>query len=304
MAWKELYAHGVTHGGVVGRRCALAAAVEPRALRHRAEREGWDRLFPSTYVLPGRRSTGLTRTVAAALWAGGHAVITGASALALHGLLRAPPTTVELLVPDDRARLQDPRVQTRWTTRIPEAAVMHVHGVRVADPARSLADHAAVASLASLRRLGLDAWSRGILPAETLERELAVRGRFAGRSRFGQLLADLRGDGSESGFEFDARSRLRGLGFVPDPDQLEVVTPAGIRRIDITFREREVGIECLGFHYHSSPQDLERDAVRANAIATLDRWLVFRLTFRMFHLRWDEFVHHLRIGLARRTPSA
>jgi hypothetical protein len=303
MSWSDLYAHGATHGGVVARGCATTNGLAPTSLRRRAEREDWERPFPNTYVLPGIRPTGLTRTVAAALWAGERATITGASALAMHGLLRTPPTTIELLVAADQRRLEQPRIRTRWTSELPAEAVRRIHGVSVADPARSLADHAEGATLPHLRTLGLDAWTQGILTTKAIERELDARGRFAGRGAYRQLLADLRGDGSESGFEFDTRERLRALGFCPDREQAKVVTPAGARRIDITFRDHGVGIECLGFGCHSSPADLERDAVRSNAIATLDRWLVLRLTLRMFHLRWDEFVRHLRAAIARRTPD-
>jgi hypothetical protein len=302
MSWPTLYAHGATHGGVVSRRCAPTSGVAPTSLRRRAEREDWERPFPGTYVLPGIRPTGVTRAVAAALWAGERATLTGASALAVHGFLRTAPTTVELVVARDQRPLEHPRIRTRWTTGLPSEAVRRVHGVNVADPARSLADHAETATLPRLRALGLDAWTQGALSTSAVERELDARGRFPGRGRYRQLLADLRGDGSESGFEFETRARLGELGLRPDPDQIEVVTPAGIRRIDIAFPGREVGIECLGFGCHSSPADLERDAVRSNAIATLDRWLVFRLTLRMFHLRWDEFVAHLRAGIARRAP--
>jgi hypothetical protein len=302
MAWLDLFTHGATHGGIIGRGCAVSADVTPRTLRRRAEREGWGCPFPGTYLLPGIRPSGLTRTVAAALWAGDHAAITGASALALHGLLRTPPSTAELLVASDRRPISHPRIRTRWTSRLPSGAVQRLHGVRVADPARSLADHAATASPDHLRRIGLDAWARGILTAETVDRELRARARFPGRTAYRQLRMDLLSDGSESGFEFDTRARLAALGLVPDTEQAVLITPTGSRRLDIAFRDRGVGIECLGFAYHSNPEDLERDAVRSNAIATLDRWLVFRLTLRMFHLRWEEFVRHLRTGLARRAP--
>lgn len=156
--------------------------------------------------------------------------------------------------------------------------------------------------LARLRAIGFDAISRDLLRLDQLDREVAARGRFPGRGVVRQLIADLQGDGSESGFEFDTRERLASLGLQPDPAQPVVRTPAGRdRRIDIAFGGHLVGIECVGFGHHSSPEHLEADVVRSNEFAELDRWLILRLTFRMFHERWEPFVAQLRRCLAHRV---
>lgn len=301
MGWHELLAHGVAHGGVVGRRCCPNSAnVAPTTFDLRAAREQWQCVLPGVYLLPGYPLDNTRRTIAAALSAGPHAVVTGMSALGLHGLLRAQPTTVELLVPPNYQRINLPRVRTHWSRTALSASQITVRGVAVADVARSLADRAATAELPHLRAIAFDAISRNLLGPDELHRELEARQRFAGRARFGQLLRDLEGDGSESGFEFDSRERLIQAGFTPDDEQARIVTPTGIRRVDIPFGDECVGIECIGHLYHASPKALERDAVRANSISSLDRWLILVLTVRMFHLGWPAFLADLTRALDAR----
>jgi len=153
--------------------------------------------------------------------------------------------------------------------------------------------------LRALRGVGFDAVSRRLLTAQDIQRELDLRGRFPGRRDLRTLVRDLTGDGSESGFEFDARDRLTARGLPPLPDQPELATGQVHRRLDIAY-EGDVGIDCHSLRHHASPTDLESDAVRDNEIASLDRWLLLRLTFRMFHLRWAPFEAQLRQCLAAR----
>lgn len=301
MGWHELLAHGVTHGGVVGRRCCPRAAdVAPTTFDARAARERWTCLAPGVYLLPGYPLNNVRRTVGTALAVGPHAAVTGLSALGLHGLLRSPPTAVELLVPSGHQRSTLPRVRTHWSQSEFLGSTTSISGIAVADVARSLADRAATAELSHLRAIAFDAVSHDLLRPDQLHRELEDRQRFPGRSRYRQLLDDLRGDGSQSGFEFDTRDQLIVAGLPPDPDQAEVATRTATRRIDIPYRRWGVGIECLGYAYHGSAAALQRDASRANAIAALDEWLILRLTWRMLHEQWEPFLRDLRDSLRRR----
>ncbi len=305
MGWSQLYTNAAARHGVASRRCALTAGVAPSTFLGRARREGWAEPFAGAFVLPGWDVNGFSRTVAGAMWAGAEAVVTGASALALHGLIRTPPTRLEILVPDNHRSLDHPRVRTRWTRELADAAIDTVAGTPTTDVARSLAEHAADATAGRLLAIAIDAWVRGLLTTGGMDREINARGRFPGRGRYRGVRAALDGDGSESGFEFDVRRRLAACGLTPDDDQAEVVTPEGRRRIDVPFSRELVGVECVGFAYHSSPRQLERDVIRSNAIATLDRWLILRLTFAMFHQRWEPFVAQLRGCLdRRRRPPA
>lgn len=258
-------------------------------------------LRPRVFLLPGWPNDREAATFATALSASDGAVVTGWGALAQLGLAATWPRRTELLVPTTHRTSNLPGVRTRWTSALPAEAIIDVQGVRFTDAARSLVHLADRTALPRLRALGLDAMGKRLLTVAALERELDVRRRFPGRGVVRQLARDLRGDGSESGFEFDTRERLAALGLVPDTEQPVVDTRDGRqRRIDIAFGDRQVGIECLGFAYHSSAEQLESDVIRSNEIAELDRWLILRLTFGMFHQRWQPFVSQLRRCLASR----
>ncbi len=300
MGWKRLAEIGMRQGGLVTPGCAVEAGLSRAMLTTRARQEGWDEPFPGVFLLPGLRLDAHRRTLAAGLWSRGRAVVAGGSALALHDLIRPAPSRVELLLPRSDRGLTHPGVRTRWTRHLPPGVVTEVGGVRVTDVARSLADHAGQLELPRLRAIGLDAVQRRLLTPDRLREEVAARARFTGRERLDQLAHDLGGDGSESGFEFDARDQLTDAGLRPDPDQAEVATRTGTRRIDIPYRRWRVGVECLGYAYHASAAALQRDASRANAIAALDEWLILRLTWRMLHEQWEPFLRDLRDSLRRR----
>lgn len=302
MGWRELHERGAAHRGAVGPRCARAADVPPSRFRSWARRAELDEPFPDVFVLPGWPVDRAARTFAASLALGRDTVITGWGALAQLGLTTTWPRVPELLVPATARGVHLTDVRTRWTRELATDPLVDVSGVRFTDAARSLAHLAERVASNRLRALAFDAVNRGLLSVDRLDAEIAARGRFAGRTTIRELARDLEGDGSESGFEFDARARLRQVGLRPDDEQPRVTTRSGrTRRIDIAFGHRHVGIECVGFGYHSSPAQLEADAKRANDIAELDRWLILQLTWRMFHDGWPAFVAQLRRCLDARA---
>jgi hypothetical protein len=298
MGMRELFEAAGRRHGVVGPACARDHEVSWPTLRARARREGWPEPFPRTLVLPGHAVTGATLAVAAGLATAGPVALTGWSALAHHGLVRAWPSTIELLVPQHGRTVALPGVDTRWTSRWP-TDVVDLGGLGVVSVARALADRAGGLELAAARRVAFDAVSRGLLEVRDLEAELAARGRFAGRGRYRQLADDLTGDGSESGFEFEARERLIDRGLPPLAGQPDVWTGRRTRRVDIAY-PGDIGIECHSRTFHGSAAAFERDARRSNEIAAIDTWLLLRLTFRAFHLDWDAFEALLRSCLHRR----
>lgn len=167
MGWNELHEQATGHHGVVALVDARAAGIPPSTFFDRLRRQACPEPFTGVFLLPGWPLTGHARRVAAARHAGTRAVVTGASALALHGLVRTAPSVVELLMPDNARRLDAPRVRTRWTTDLPDGAVQDRSGVRVTDVARCQADHAADATTDRLRALAIDALSRGLLRPST-----------------------------------------------------------------------------------------------------------------------------------------
>ena len=302
MSLRELYELAAPRHGVVDARLAARVDVRRAWLRRRAASEDWPEPYPGVWVLPGFAVTPAARATAAAASVGGEVALTGLTALAYLDLLPAFPSVVHLAIPANRRRPDLARINVRWTTAWPPPLVGD-GAVAVTDVARSLALLGGHLDLRALRGVGFDAVSRRLLTAQDLQRELDLRGRFAGRRDLRTLVRDLTGDGSESGFEFDARDRLTARGLPPLPDQPALATGRVRRRLDIAF-DGDVGIDCHSLRHHASPADLESDAMRDNEIASLDRWLVLRLTYRMFHLRWAPFETQLRQCLAARGVLA
>ncbi|MFA9430562.1 hypothetical protein [Egicoccus sp. AB-alg2] len=300
MTFAALYELCARRDGVVTADLAASVDVRRSQLRRRASAEDWAQPYPGAWVLPGFDVTPAARATAAAASIGGEVALTGLTALAYLGLLPAFPSVIDVAVPANRRRPRLDRVNVRWTSAWPPPLVEEdEHAVAVTDVARSLALLGGRLQLHGLRGIAFDAVSRRLLTPTDIQRELDLRGRFAGRADLRRLVHDLTGDGSESGFEFSARDRLRRRGLPPRADQPVLPTGRSSRRIDIAF-DGEVGIDCQSLRHHASPADLESDAVRDNEIAAMDRWLLLRLTFRMFYLRWDPFEAQLRHCLASR----
>jgi hypothetical protein len=91
--------------GVISRRQALAAGLTGAAVDHRLRTRRWRPLYPRVYLVRGHRYDDEARTRAAVLWAGGGAVLSGATAAWWHGLLAEAPGTLGLTAPVRR----DPR---------------------------------------------------------------------------------------------------------------------------------------------------------------------------------------------------
>lgn len=125
---------------VVTRRQLLECGMSRGAIQHRVGPEGrWLVILPGVYVTTGGRARAEQREMAAMLYAGPGAVMTGAFAARRHGLTASGPDYVDVLIPV-RCRRQSVRfVRLIHTARMPEK-VLRSGLVRVAAPARAVAD--------------------------------------------------------------------------------------------------------------------------------------------------------------------
>lgn len=303
MGWTELHQLGARQHGAVSMRCAAASDVAPKSLESRARREGWRQLGPGVWLLPGAEPTDLARAHGATLAFPG-AVVTGWSAARLHGLQRSMPKQVALLRVVGVGDVDTEELVCRRTRFLPDADATSIDGVAVLTVPRMLRELARTATVTRMRNLVIDARlsDRQVVAATEalLERDL----RFPGRRQLRQIIAELADDGSDSGFEWHVVDRLRGEGLAPDAQQASVPTHVGTRHLDIAWLAEKVGLECVGFAFHSSAKQLKRDIQRQNAIAAADDWLVLQLTWEMFHREWGTFVPLLRECLEARRRNA
>ena len=125
---------------IVSRRQLLECGMSRSAIQHRVKRGGrWRIILPGVYAAIDGAVSARQRQVAALLYAGQEAVVTGAFAARLYGLVAPGPDYIDVLVPL-RVRKQSFRfVRVIHTARMPDQ-VFRNGPIRIAAPDRAIAD--------------------------------------------------------------------------------------------------------------------------------------------------------------------
>jgi len=125
--------------GVISRSQLLACGMTRSAIQHLTRPDGpWLRLLPAIYAKDAQITTD-RRVMAARLYAGPAAVITGGYAVRHYRLQASGPTVVDVLVPGDVRRLSSGFVRLIRTSRMPELTY-RMGPIRFAGPVRAVAD--------------------------------------------------------------------------------------------------------------------------------------------------------------------
>lgn len=227
----------------------------------------WQRLMPGVVLLRTGPPTRDDRRRAAILHAGAGAVLTGADAMALHGLRRmpAPSGPVHLLVPHSRRCGASGRVLAERTHRLP----VPVPGRwPLAPPERALLDYARRSTCRSeVRAAVAEVVQRGLAAPAALVAELrAGSGRGTALPR--AVLEEI-GAGVRSAAEADARELLE-RSALPPPRWNHRVVDAGGRLLavpDAWWEEVAMAWEIDSVEYHLSPADYARTVERRSALA-------------------------------------
>lgn len=124
---------------VVTRRQLIDCGMTRGAIQHRVGPGGrWRIILPGVYAASDAPITAMQREMAAMLFAGPDAVMTGAFAARHYGLVASGPDYIDVLVPA-RVRRQSIRfVRLIHTTRMPEA--FRTGAIQIAPAARAVAD--------------------------------------------------------------------------------------------------------------------------------------------------------------------
>jgi very-short-patch-repair endonuclease len=262
---------------VIGRRQAMACGMTPAALRYKIRAGGpWQRLLPGTYLTTTGAPTITQQEVAALIYAGSGSVITGAAALRHHGI-RAPQTgVITVLVPNHRQVSSTGSVRIWRTTRMPPTPLKD-GPVRVALPARAVADTArALESLRDVRAVVADAVQSRRCPIFLLADELQ-EGPRRGSALLRQVIGEVQ-DGIRSVAEADFRDLLK-RARVPAP-MFNARILAGdtfVAETDAWWQRAGVAAEVDSREWHLSPADWER-TMRRHAAMTAHGILVLHFT--------------------------
>jgi hypothetical protein len=268
---------------VVSRKQALAAGLSLNALRHRLRPGGpWSVWLPGVYQTATGAPTQSQREIAALLYGGPHAVLTGVTALRHYRLPAPDSAVVDILIPARWKRQSILYVKVHRTTQMPEMVYGPRH-LACAPPARAVAD--AVRTLADLRAartlLAGVVQDRGCTSWQ-LKQELD-----AGPVHYSALLRSVLTevtDGVRSAPEAELRDLIRKAG-LPMPlfnPRLYLRDGTFIACPDAWWPEAGVAVEVDSKRWHLRPDDWERTMDRH---AQLGQYSIVTLHFTPHRLR-------------------
>lgn len=292
--WRELARLGARQHAVVTLGQAVGLGLDPRTVRRHAATRGWTRMHPGVWALPGSPRI-YERDVAAALLAAGpRSVASQHTASRLLGLTKVNPRPVQLWVPADRAAPRLAGVEARRTKTLLTADVVEWGFLRHTAVSRTLCDLAGEVSEARLRELVARALQNRVTTLARIDGRLQRLGRPRGAGALRRVLDQLDGTSSGSQFERGVRGWLQANGLPPHPCLYPIVAEDGVPvELDIAYPDEMVYVDCRGFPFHSLPEVLVTDSVRANGVVAAG-WLQLVLTQEQYACRDPRFLRQLR----------
>jgi hypothetical protein len=279
----------IVHGPFLGTEALAAGDVSRRSLRN-----GYRAVYRNVYVPNGLELTAVSRAVAAWLWSGRQATVTGLSAAALHGarwidaglpaeLNRASGKGVHGIV-IHRDELADDEVRVR-------------NGICMSTPARTAFD---------LGRRG--GFTRAVIRLDALARATGLRiddvEVLADTHRGARGIVQLRrvlcvvDGGAESPQETRTRLLLLAAGLGRPQTQIVVCDGFGypFARLDMGWEEWHVAVEFDGAQHWTDPAQRTRDIDR---LAELDGcgWRLVRVSADMLRYRPQVIIDRTRQAL-------
>ena len=235
----------------------------------------WQRLLPGVYLTVTGVPTADQQDIAALLYAGDRAVMTGLSALRRHGLGRAQPASrpvprvapVDVLIPAQRRRASRDYVVLHRTARLP--AMVAVTGcIEFAPVPRAVADAArGVRSASAARALVAGAVQQRLCTVAELAEELAAGPRHGSRW-LRAVLAEV-ADGVRSGPEGDLRHLVIREGLPrPEFNARLYLGRALLAVPDAWWPQAGVAAEVDSREWHLSPSDWEQTMARHARLTT------------------------------------
>lgn len=285
---------------VITRRQARMFGISIRTLQRYVAEGRWQRLLPGVYLTTSTNPTELDQWVAALLFAGDDAALSGAAALRATGVRGiGRPAGVLVLVPPPNRKESNGWVSVRRTFRPIEVAQWH--GPRRVEPARAVADHClALPSRDDVRAAVANVVQQGHATVAEIGAELEAGPRR--RSRNLRLALEEVGWGAESAPEAKALRLLRAAGidgFVPNA-WLQL-RDGSWRRVDAYWPRLRFSLEMDGKAWHFTGREWVKGLDRDVALAQIGVYGVHRPPSALY----DEagFVADVRILLAARQAD-
>lgn len=268
--------------GTFTRAQAVDVGLSNRQLRSRVRSGILVQTGPNAFRVAGHPTTPRTRLSAMLLDVGEPVVAAGPTAAAIHGFdgfgVREP---FHLLVPAHR-NVRRNRAVIHRTTRFAGIDRCTVDGLGCTTVARTVIDLARWCSPTQVRRAVEQVLADGRLSESHLFRRIGSL-RSQGRYGIPMLLAVLEHRelvrGGDSWLEREYQRLLARSG-LPQPDTQVVLARAGDRivRVDCHFPGTDVVVELMGYRFHRTRSQMNRDAERHNALIASGK-RVFQFTY-------------------------
>ncbi len=248
---------------VITRQQALACGLSPDGLLHRLRPGGpWQRLLPRVYLTVTGVAAPGQLDLAALLFAGPEALLTGPAAVRGLSLAGANSAVRDVLVPARHSIRSTGFVAVHPTIRMP-AKALAMGPIRYAPPARAIADASRqLTDLREVRAMVAAAVQRDKCKLSLLAEELDA-GPVRGSALLRQVLAEVAA-GIRSTAEGDFMDLIRS-GPLPMPEfnaRLTANDGSFIAVADAWWRRQGVVGEVDSRAWHLSPDDHERDLNR------------------------------------------
>lgn len=252
---------------VITRRQALTCGIPRNTVGHWCRPGGkWQKLLPGVYLTVTGKPTREQRLVAAVLYAGPQAVITGPAALRLHRLRAPGPDIVDVLVPHAAKRQSAEFVRIHRSVRRPR--VYRTGMIRFCHAARAVADTARIlASLDDVKAVVAEAVQKQACSIAELGLELD-NGPSRDSARLRAALTSVRA-GTRSVAEDRFRERIM-KSDLPAPRYnvfLRAADGTDIGEVDAWWADAGVSVEIDSQEYHFYRADwLRTDAKRSRLL--------------------------------------
>jgi predicted transcriptional regulator of viral defense system len=268
----ELLVVAAEQHGLVTRPQCLAAGLTDKAIRWRLERGWWVVLHHGVYLTEPGRNDWYTRAIGAQV-AVPDAAWSHHTAGFVHGLLRRPPSMIELVVDAERHVTAPSGVIVRRRCSV-NRSVDDLHWPWRTTAAETLLDLADAGTADELFAMLGRAFQRSLTSEAELRRVLALRRAHRWRSLLDAVLVDV-ADGAESTMEVRYVRDVERAHGLPAGRRQVAAPGGGLERHDVAYEEQRVLVELDGRLGHEGREERIRDGRRDRRGATVG-WLTVR----------------------------
>jgi very-short-patch-repair endonuclease len=249
--------------GVVSIEQLRSLGFTDSAARYRASTGRLHRVHAGVYALGRPDLPAKGRWMAAVLACGPGAVLSHASAAALHGIRPSAASRIDITVPRPYP-ITRPGTRVRRRNEPTAADITEVEGIPVTSVPRTLLDLATILSDHQLERACEQAVLEGVFDLNAISELLSRSHGVRGIRRFRRILArgDLGGNIPASELERRFRDLCANAGLPAPEINRHLLLGDTYHQVDFLWRRERVVIEVDGRRYHSTGWQRRRDAER------------------------------------------